>query len=284
MSRKQSKRTAGNMAWIAIAGFFIVVIVGGVGLGVAAAGDVDDVARAGGFGFSEATHRATATPQSASQATYQARSSAAESESSAYLERSALASTAPRDISCGMIMITDMERAERERKIAENAAALKRVAAQKAMQGVGMSEAEINGAAPAAGSFEYDLPTVDWSVGQDAFIAEWANRIDAYLVGSELEGYGRVFAEAAWENGVDPRWSPAISNTESGKGAVCFLPCNAWGWGSAGWNDWDSAIRAHIAGLAKGYGYSITASAAQAYCPPTWSEWYEKTLEQMALI
>ena len=132
--------------------------------------------------------------------------------------------------------------------------------------------------------YEYDLPAVDWSVGQDEFIAEWTERIDAYLAGSALAGYGRVFAEAAWDNGVDPRWSPAIANTESGKGSVCFLPYNAWGWGQSSWGDWDSAIRAHVAGLAAGYGYCITPEAAAAYCPPNAGYWYSATIEQMACM
>ncbi len=57
-------------------------------------------------------------------------------------------------------------------------------------------------------------------------------RIDAYLAGSPLEGQGVTFATAAWNNGVDPRWSPAISNTESSKGLYCSGSCNAWGWAS----------------------------------------------------
>ena len=277
MSRKQPKRRAGNVAYVAIAGFFVLVIVGGVGFGVASADSIDDVARAGAFGFSQSTNESTIpaqvqTPESQ------------EEMSEAFYERSALASTAPREISVGMQMIDDMERAERERAAAEDAAALERMAAKKAMQGVAVSEGEKGGEAPAPDAVEYSLPAVDWSVGKEAFVTEWSARIDAYLAGSELEGYGLVFAEAAWDNGVDPRWSPAISNTESGKGAVCFRSHNAWGWGDSGWGDWDSAIRDHVAGLAQGYGYSITVSAAQAYCPPNWSEWYDNTLGQMALI
>ena len=277
MSRKQPKRRAGNLAYIAIAGFFILVIVGGVGLGVASANSIDDVARAGAFGFSQSTNESTVPTQARVE-------QSAEEGSEAFYERSALASTSPREISVGMQMIDDMERAERERQIADDAAALERMAATKAMQGVEVSEAERSGESPAPDAVEYSLPAVDWSVGKEAFMAEWTVRIDNYLAGSELEGYGAVFAEAAWENGVDPRWSPAISNTESGKGAVCFRSHNAWGWGDSSWGDWDSAIRDHVAGLAQGYGYSITLGAAQVYCPPNWDEWYSNTLGQMALI
>ncbi len=119
---------------------------------------------------------------------------------------------------------------------------------------------------------------------REAFISEWTQRIDAYLAGSPLAGYGYAFAEAACDYGVDPRWSPAISNTESSKGAVCFLPHNAWGWGQASWPDWDTAIRAHVRGLAQGYGYTISQAAAQKYCPPTWQDWYIATASEMAKI
>ena len=109
-------------------------------------------------------------------------------------------------------------------------------------------------------------------------------RIDAYLAGSTLSGYGRVFAQAALAYGVDPRWSPAISNTESTKGANCFLPHNAWGWGSTGWSSWEEAINAHVAGLAKGYGYTISYSNAQKYCPPNYDNWFRDTLREMSKI
>lgn len=124
----------------------------------------------------------------------------------------------------------------------------------------------------------------NWGTDKPAFVAEWAPRIDAYLGGSPLGGHGTTFAEAAWDYGVDPRWSPAISCIESSKGAVCFRPHNAWGWGQVDWPDWDTAIRDHIAGLARGYGYTITPSAAQKYCPPTWQAWYSNVSSEMASI
>ena len=124
----------------------------------------------------------------------------------------------------------------------------------------------------------------DMPSDEAAFVGEWAPRIDAYLAGSPLSGQGTTFAKAAYEYGVDPRFSPAISFTESSKGAVCFLPHNAWGWGSASWGSWEEAIYAHVAGLASGYGGQISEAAAQKYCPPTWQSWYNRTLEQMNLI
>ena len=124
----------------------------------------------------------------------------------------------------------------------------------------------------------------DWTSDKDSFVVQWAGRIDAYLAGSPMAGTGEVFAEAAWDYGVDPRWSPAISCTESSKGLYCFNSCNAWGWGSASWDNWEDAIRDHVAGLARGYGYTISVEAAKKYCPPNWEHWYNTTLAQMNMI
>ena len=124
----------------------------------------------------------------------------------------------------------------------------------------------------------------DWTSDQDAFIAEWTWRIDAYLAGSPMAGQGQTFAEAAWNYGVDPRWSPAISYTESSKGAACFLSHNAWGWGDCEWDTWEEAINDHVRGLARGYGYTISMEAARKYCPPNSQHWYDTTSAQMNLI
>ena len=124
----------------------------------------------------------------------------------------------------------------------------------------------------------------DWSMDEEEFVAEWTSRIDAYLAGSPLAGQGRTFAQAAWDYGVDPRWSPAIAYTESSLGAYCFLPHNAWGWGSVSWDSWEEAIDAHVRGLARGYGYTISMDAAEKYCPPNAVHWYETTLGQMNMI
>jgi hypothetical protein len=99
-----------------------------------------------------------------------------------------------------------------------------------------------------------------------------------------MAGQGRTFAEAAWNYGVDPRFSPAISNTESTKGRYCFLPHNAWGWGSVSWGSWEEAINAHVRGLANGYGGAISIAGAKKYCPPNWEHWYNSTLNEMNKI
>lgn len=126
--------------------------------------------------------------------------------------------------------------------------------------------------------------TADWSSDEDAFVSQWTARINNYLAGSPLSGYGETFARAAWTYGVDPRWSPAISCVESTKGAYCFASHNAWGWGSVSWDSWEEAINAHVAGLARGYGYTLTYAAAQKYCPPNADHWYNSCLAQMNSI
>ena len=116
-------------------------------------------------------------------------------------------------------------------------------------------------------------------------VADWAARIDAYLAGSPLAGYGAVFAQAAADYGVDPRISPAISCIESGKGTVCFLPHNAWGWGTASWPDWESAIRGHVSGFSSIYGSTLTLSGAQMYASnDIYDYWYSLVQSEMASI
>ena len=124
----------------------------------------------------------------------------------------------------------------------------------------------------------------NWGDDKSAFVAQWAPRIDGYLSGSALAGTGEIFASAAWDYGVDPRWSPAISAVESSKGGACFQPYNAWGWGSASWGSWEEAINAHVGGLARGYGYTLTEDAARRYCPSGWQHWYDRCAAEMSSI
>lgn len=111
---------------------------------------------------------------------------------------------------------------------------------------------------------------------RDAYIATWAERIDAFNAGYPLEGYGATFAAAAYEYGVDPRYSPAIARVESGSGLNCTYSCNAWGWGSSSWGDWETAIYAHVAGLAQGYGHTVSYEAALSYNELNPDEWYSQ--------
>jgi peptidoglycan hydrolase CwlO-like protein len=125
---------------------------------------------------------------------------------------------------------------------------------------------------------------VNWQSDKDSFVAQWGARIDAYLAGSPLAGYGSTFAAAAWDYGIDPRLSPAISAVESSKGLYCAYSHNAWGWGSVSWSSWETAIYAHTAGLASGYGGYLTYSMAQKYCPPNAAAWYSSVAANMAMI
>ena len=124
----------------------------------------------------------------------------------------------------------------------------------------------------------------DWTSDKATFVAQWGARIDAFLAGSPLAGQGETFASAAWDYGVDPRFSPAIAAVESTKGAYCFYPYNAWGWGSVSWSSWEEAIRGHVSGLARGYGYTVTIEGAQKYCPPNWQHWYNSVSSYMNMI
>ena len=188
-----------------------------------------------------------------------------------------LAKTASRDISQGIAAIEAEE--EAARIAAEEAARAEEEARIAAAE-----QAKVAASQSSAASAMASLPDVDFSVGKEAFVAEWSSRIDSYLAGSPLAGQGSTFAEAAWNNGVDPRWSPAISNTESTKGSNCFKPYNAWGWGQSSWSSWEEAINAHVSGLASNYGYTISYANAKKYCPPNYDNWFRDTLSQMKSI
>ena len=133
-------------------------------------------------------------------------------------------------------------------------------------------------------SNSYTASGVDWNVDKETFIATWTARINAYLAGSPLAGHGATFAEAAWTYGIDPRLSPAISNVESSKGLYCFRPYNAWGWGNASWSDWDTAIWAHVSGLARNYDHYLTYAMAKKYCPPNAAAWYSSVAANIQQI
>ena len=119
---------------------------------------------------------------------------------------------------------------------------------------------------------------------RDIFIGTWAERIDAFNEGYELAGYGSVFAAAAYDYGIDPRYSPAIARVESESGNACFLPYNAWGWGDASWSDWGTAIYAHAQGLSEDYSPTLTYEDAQKYNPAMPDEWYEMVDKYMTQI
>lgn len=111
------------------------------------------------------------------------------------------------------------------------------------------------------------------------------DRLNDYLAGSELDGYGQTFYDAACEYGVDPRLVAAISTVESGKGAHCFRAHNAWGWGGRNFSSWEEGIYAVTAGLHSGYGAgSLSYNMAQRYCPPNYDYWYKHVASEMSKI
>lgn len=122
---------------------------------------------------------------------------------------------------------------------------------------------------------------IDWSMPREEFISHWGDRINKYLSGTKLSGQGENFATAAYENGVDPRWSPAISRIESGCGAACFRPYNAWGWMGASFSSWSEGIYKHVKYLSGPmYGGYLTMKGAATYCPPG-GPWYSKVAAEM---
>ncbi len=189
-------------------------------------------------------------------------------------EDSVLTQAADRNIDKAVDEMAAAEEAERiaaeEARLAEEAA---KQAEIDALQITSQEHAALAG-----------LEAIDWSMSQENFINTWTVRIDNYLAGSTLAGYGATFAEAAWANGVDPRLSPAISTIESSKGAICFKSHNAWGWGQSSWGSWTEAINGHIQGLVSaGYAPMITPAQAQRYCPPN-PNWYSNTVSEMSRI
>ena len=139
---------------------------------------------------------------------------------------------------------------------------------------------------------EVSTGPVDWSVGRDEFIETWTSRINSYLAGSPMAGTGSAFAEASWDAGVDPRWSPAIAAIESTKGR--YVPYgnsnNAWGWTAVGggfrrFSSFSEGARAHVYYLGRVYGTTLTPSAAKKYVGTShWNYWYSSVLAQMEQI
>jgi hypothetical protein len=101
------------------------------------------------------------------------------------------------------------------------------------------------------------------------WVTAWGNAIDAYLDSRgdvPLRGYGQKFAQAAWDYDCDPRISVCISETESGNGAVCFMPYNAWGWLGHSFESFDDGIRQHAKYLTGFYGMPFTKERYATYC------------------
>lgn len=267
--KRYTKRKANVAARVVVAGCVSLLLVGVIGFGIASAG---------GGSSPSSTFGLTATsvvPQ------LDASSQSSVDPSSVAREDIVLTDTAQRDMSSGFEAIAAQE--EAERRAAEEAQRLAEEQRQRELEAAQQRQQE-KASTDAASDSLSSLSEVNWDMSKEEFVDEWAARIDAYLAGSPLAGQGVTFATAAWDNGVDPRWSPAISNTESSKGAHCFLSHNAWGWGQSSWSSWEEAINAHVSGLAANYGYSITYSYAKKYCPPNYDHWFTSTLSEMKRI
>ena len=177
----------------------------------------------------------------------------------------------------------DEQKAKADEAVASAKSAMdEAIAARQSMQKAQQTRANQE----ALGGQSADLADdVDWNMTKDAFVAEWSSRIDAYLAGSPTAGTGAYYATAAWENGVDPRWAPAISLVESTKGAVCFRSHNAWGYGGKNYSSWEEGINAVVSGLGGSlYGGVLTEKAARTYCPPNWQHWFSTCYSEMKKI
>ena len=198
-------------------------------------------------------------------------------------ESTVLTSTASRDISQGirsyrsrgkklLIAAEEAARAEEEARIA---------AAEQAKAEQGRRCASMQPPMPSPRFPK--LVFLPWA--KRLSFPEWTSRINAYQPARPWRGKvprspKLPGATASTRAGRLPYPTP-----KSSKGAHCF-PChyNAWGWGDKSWSSWEEAINAHVAGLANGYGYSITYANAAKYCPPNTDHWFRATIGQMKMI
>lgn len=125
----------------------------------------------------------------------------------------------------------------------------------------------------------YIDPIPESELVQDSRIAV----AEIYLTGTPMEGYGATVVAASDIYGVDYRSTLAIARLESSCGAYCFLPHNAWGWGSVSWSDWDTAIYGFSEQFASLYGSALTYNSAEAYCPSN-GEYYANYAKEMMYI
>lgn len=186
--------------------------------------------------------------------------------------------------------LTSLQQAREARERVAARAAAAQAAEQQASQYVlnsssaSAEEKQVASAASNAAS-SASASHVGWSADKSEFVDSWAPRIDAYLSGSPMAGTGEYYAAAAWDNGVDPRWAPAISYVESSKGAVCYRSHNAWGYGGISFGSWEEGINRVVAALGGSlYGGYLTREAAATYCPTGPDHWYNTCAAQMALI
>ena len=181
MKKRNAYRTGGLALKIVGLACASCVLAGclGVGFATAAAGVSHDMQT---FGISEVS-----TPGSASASAESLSDQAADASVTA---TSRLAAAGTRDISKGVAAIeAEEEAARRAAEEAQRAEDLAHTQAALANRDAQLSRDE--------GAGLTGLAEVDWNVSKAEFVGEWTLRIDAYLAGSPLSGYGATFAEAA---------------------------------------------------------------------------------------
>lgn len=107
-------------------------------------------------------------------------------------------------------------------------------------------------------------------------------RIRRFLArhGSPMTRYSADIVAAGIRYRVDPRVVVAIAGVESTYGRYC-RGHNAWGWGSARWKSWPTAIDRYTRALSIEYRSLRTGrfmAASRTYCPPCGGRWGVKAL------
>jgi len=100
-----------------------------------------------------------------------------------------------------------------------------------------------------------------------------ANKIDRYFAsrGSPMNGLGIYFVRSAERYAINPYLAPAISESESSCGLVCFAPFNFWG-GLAyrsGFGSWEESIDTLLNWLNRYFGSPQSAWDCPGYCVPS---------------
>jgi len=67
-------------------------------------------------------------------------------------------------------------------------------------------------------------------------------KIEYYLRGSPLRGYGPLMVSEGERTGVNPYLCAAVAEAESSLAHNCFHPCNAWGMGQESYGSWEQGI------------------------------------------
>ena len=188
---------------------------------------------------------------------------------------SVLSQPASRDITQGVQAVEAEKEAER---IAAEQAALAEEQARIQAAEQALAKARTTDASSAMSQ----LAEVDWSCGKDAFISEWANRINNYLAGSPLAGQGEDFRYRCMGKRRRSSLVAGYFQYRVHQGCKLLPAAQRVGLGLYRLELVEEAINAHVAGLAKGYGYTISYSNAQKYCPPNYDNWFRDTLREMS--